>query len=277
MGKKNQTLEIRKLRQIHAFQWEFLRRNTGYRLDYDNLINQFGNWFREKGYWYEDDNWTDEEFVFFRNRVCPILTKICMKWQITEPVPPDWTFDVHGLHRCGRSVRVYIPTDCTADRAGHLWNQGPVELINNLPRPQPGEPVRSAVRWLSAKPRRKTTAKEKKDNPRFLHLKLDVTRTRAELIQQTLDSVQFHRKRYAQQLKVMERKPEKRRRLDQYEVYLKVWDLRREGLHFHQIAKRLYPVEYESYPKPNNPIIQRVTDHHSRAKQLIEGGYKELA
>jgi hypothetical protein len=276
MAKKGQTLEIQEVRQIHGFKWEFLRRNAEYRLDYDRLIDQFGNWFRDKGFWYEDQNLTNEDFVFFRNRICPILTEMCVKWQITEPVPPDWTFDAHGLHRCGPNVRVYIPTDCTPDRAGHLWNQGPVELIENLPQPQPGDPVRSPFRWLSVKPCRKTSDEET-DNPRFLHLKLDVARTQAELIQQTLDSVQFHRRKYARQLKSLKGRPQTRRRLNQYAEYLKVWDLRKSGLRLYQIAMRLYPIEYKSYPKTKNPIIQRVTDHYARAKQLIDGGYKELA
>jgi hypothetical protein len=56
-----------------------------------------------------------------------------------------------------------------------------------------------------------------------------------------------------------------------------VWDLRISGLSFPEIAQAIYPIEYLAHPKRQNPIVQRVADHYDRAKELINGGYKELA
>lgn len=105
-----------------------------------------------------------------------------------------------------------------------------------------------------------------------------------------------------------------RMRFDEYETYLKVWDLRKEKKTFRKIAKEVFPKDYKKEArkieavgkeidekerlfnklykkigidaaykkvygkesKTSNKIIQRVIDSFNAAKKLIEGGYKEI-
>jgi hypothetical protein len=62
--------------------------------------------------------------------------------------------------------------------------------------------------------------------------------------------------------------PTVRRRLDVYDVYLEVWDLRAENKTFSSIGKLVFPYDVTA--------TQRAMDSFKRAKELIEGGYKEL-
>jgi len=279
MGKRNRTLEDREVRQLRWFQWECLRRNSEYRSDYNNLIERFGDWLRRKRFWYERHSWSDRDSYFFYSKVCPVLRAICIKWQIKEPFPPDWIFDSHGEYESGPGNRVYLPTGCSADSAGSLFPQGPVERVRNRKgfHGRASEPVRNPFRWPLQEARRKTES-QWEDDPRYLQLKLDVTRPQEALLEQTLTEIRFHRRKHSKFLAkfLSKAKFKSRRRLDQYDIYLKVWDLRQKGLSFPEIAKQLYPREYGPSPDPRNPIIQRVRDHYSRADELIQGGYKEL-
>ena len=105
----------------------------------------------------------------------------------------------------------------------------------------------------------------------------DVTRSQKELLPYITKAIRLHRDKLSRTGSVSGTKTRTRRRLDQYSVYLRVWDSRQAGRTFREIAQEIYPKEYPHHPVPRNPIIQRVLDHFRRAEALIQGGYKELA
>ena len=64
-----------------------------------------------------------------------------------------------------------------------------------------------------------------------------------------------------------------------YKDYLAVWDLRQQGLTDDDIARKLWPTEYEkiggrdSTIGDKGPLIQRVYDHAKAAQKLIEESF----
>ena len=116
------------------------------------------------------------------------------------------------------------------------------------------------------------------DSNHYVSLRFDVTRPLRELVEDARRQLKHGKKNYE---RVSGKRTEKRRRLDQYRLYLQVWDLRQQVVTFDQIAQRVFPVEYEGQLQNKTraylPVVQKVKDAFSRARQLIEGGYKELA
>ncbi len=264
--------EIQKARLARSYQWEFLRRNPEYQCDYDKLLNRFGAWFEKKGFWYERNKaYEVPDSAFFYNRICPFLKEICRKWRISDPFTPDWTFDSHGEHEYAPGWRAYLPTGYTAEQAAAEWDYPPVRIEKHGKQSflvRADTPMNKQPRGREAR----------QSDVRFVWLKLDVTRPQKLLLADVLSAVRFHQRKYAHLLKRLQAAPKRRRRLDQYALYLQVWDLReRQHLSFPTIAKQIYPREYASHPKPKNPIIQRVADHYARARALVFGGYTEIA
>jgi hypothetical protein len=61
-------------------------------------------------------------------------------------------------------------------------------------------------------------------------------------------------------------------RLDKYDSYLAVWDLKQKGRTFEQVAEELS----EGLPLPDQEYHDTVQRRFKRAEVLIKGGYKEL-
>lgn len=242
MGNKTSRREVEEVLQVRVFQWEFLRRNSEYGRDYENLITRFASWFKANGFWYERNKpYSVRDFVYYNNEICPVLKEICRKWQIADPFPPDWMFDSRGLHEYAPGWWAYVPTGETAESAAHLWDYPTMQL---LPEPDSaGHQVRRLDRKSSSVKRERPT-----DSPRYFQLRLDASRPMHELLAETEKSIEIHRKKHSEFFKSL---PEQkgRRRLDQYPAYVKVWDLRAEGKSFSEIAKELYPREYSAYFK----------------------------
>ena len=308
MGKKGRLRKEKETEAVKRYQWEFLRRNSEYRHDYEAFIEEFGDWLREKGFWYHRGvSYQGEDREFFWNVVILRIRELCLKWQLYDLYPPDWQFDRLGRPQISYRPRAYLPTG-PAHRIAEHWDAFP---------PNPKESLVEKVR------RDLNTKRAQKDSWWYLNLSLDVRRPVDELLDKTRRAIQFHRRRYEDELEKLIRTLPKRRRLDKYAEYLEVWDLRGQGLTFEQIAQRVYPVEYEAehhkgnqprareayeaeynrrfeglvahgigvfdahtqlekefgldrIPRVYNPIVQRVRDHFARAKELVEGGYKEL-
>jgi hypothetical protein len=272
MRKKGVEAAYRETQQLHWFQWEFLRRNPEYRRDFESLVARFGAWFRKNGFWYERDRArSDEDVLFAYNVIFPVIGDICRKWQIAEPFSPDWQFDSRGLYEYAPGRRVSLPTGYRVESCTLLWDYGPVEAV-----PDRSDRDAFVERFRSLRPR--VVAKKpvrKSEDPKFLTLTLDVSLPQDVLIEQTLAAIRFHRRKHPE-FQTVDPTRRRRRRLDLYDVYLRVWDMRQSGSRFPRIASEIYPQEYAAYPKPRNPIVQRVMDHHRSASELIGGGYKDL-
>jgi hypothetical protein len=276
MGKKGKEREFQERRQIRWYQWEFLRRNPDYKRDYDELMAKFGPWFRKRGFWYQaqrgDAQYTRRESLFYYNKIWPALREICTKWSISDPFPPEWTFDEFGFHAYAPRRFVSLPTGYKSEDAEFLWNTGPVELVRDNRRGAFTE--RFKIQQRSAK---ESQGKLRAPDSHLLLLRVDVTRPQKELLPDILSAIRLHRDKLSRAGSPDVTTKRGRRRLDQYSVYIRAWDLRQKGRSFREIAQEIYPKEYPHHPAPRNPITQRVLDHFRRAETLIHGGYKELA
>ena len=104
---------------------------------------------------------------------------------------------------------------------------------------------------------------------RFVPYRFDVTQPLHEQLEAAKKRFGLARRRYENVFgKGRTPKSKKRRRLDLYDAYLRVWDLRLRGRPFAEIAEEVYPNEAGSQ--------QRVWEHYQRAKALIEREYKKL-
>jgi hypothetical protein len=98
----------------------------------------------------------------------------------------------------------------------------------------------------------------------FLDLRLDLTKPLYSL----RAGVEAEIKRLA--------KSATRKRLDKFDNYISVWDLRREGLSADEIVPKLWPKEYlkkggrDSHIGDKGPLIQRVYDCANAAQNLID-------
>src|SRR6185437_15263876 len=171
------TLKMPDFLLVHWYQWEFLRRNPEYQRDYGKLATKFSNWFRKNGFWYERNKaWTKRKQDFFYRRICQHLNQICLKWQITDPFPPNWSFDSLGMHEYAPGFREYLPTDCGPNTAAVLWQCGSDGLAHR------------SFRGIEKNGEKKS--------PRYLNITLDVTRPQKSILKEVLKAIQFQRKKF---------------------------------------------------------------------------------
>ena len=253
MVKKTLSQRADEARQIAWYKWEFLRRNPGYRRDYETFIQEFGSWFGEHGYWYDQtiEPWSTDDFHYFMTVIAPRAKIICQRWEIRDPISPDWKFTQSGLFYYKPGHELMLPTDCRREDVERMWDfserlMSADELVKTLPE---------------------STATRGPDY--HLHLQFDLRSPLPHLLRQAKNwigpSKRAYDRRHPQPTKLA---PAVRRRLDRYDSYLKAWDLKKSGKTFVAIGKLLFPGELTS--------PQRAMDSFKRAKELINGGYKEL-
>jgi hypothetical protein len=271
MGTKGKERNRLEHQQIRWYQWEFLRRNPDYTKDYDGFMARFGPWFKRKGFWYEFQRgyttYANRDKLFYYNEVWPALEEICAKWCISDPFPPDWKFDESGYYTYAPRRRVSLPTGFSSEDAAFIWHTDPVELAASNQRGAFAERF-----TLQRRPRKND--KPIDPDPRFLLVRLDVTRADNELVARLMSEVRLRRAEL--RVKSMAAKKPTRRRLNKYSDYISVWDSRQKGKSFPQIAQEMFPNLYSQYPSRKNPLNQRVLDYFRRANALIFGGYKDL-
>ena len=73
------------------------------------------------------------------------------------------------------------------------------------------------------------------------------------------------------------KKPKSRKRID-YDAILKVGDLKEEGLTYQQIAKRIFPRDFNNNNEKANPesAIRKVGQYYQKYRELVDGGYKDV-
>ena len=283
MGRKPRLQEEREHHEVRWYQWEFLRRNPEYQRDYESFIKKFAPWFRRKGFWYDRTvTYSAEDWKCFTQKIGPLARRISKKWQIVAPFPPRWTFDkrtgVHyykpyrrarlgekalqKLNRKGYELRLckYLPTGYSPEEAESLWT---------FPNYKKGDLPKEAEREIRRIRKRSMT---EEGRYRYPGIQFDMARSSRELLRQARNAIKVNKAKYTHFVdaskKASTTSPKRRRRLDMYDAYLEVWDLKQQRHSFRQIARRASEGQYYS--------LQTVKDHYKAARKLIRGGYKEL-
>ena len=254
MTRKPAAVNRREQNLIRWYKWEFLRRNPEYRKEHKNFMRRFGPWFRDNGAWYDrTKTWDATALRFFEETIAPEMNDIGEQWQISDPFSPDWDFEKSGLRRINSFVVVAIPTELFEGDPGKVWD---------IPRRSATQVKRREEFVKRMKARRAKVRRAEHD----LVLTLDLRRPLPRLLREAGYWIRIRKKKYD----VLHPKPVPtvRRRLDHYDLYLRVWDLRAQKRTFAAIGKVVFPNQLSA--------TQHAIDSFRRAKQLIEGGYKEL-
>ena len=257
--------------QIPWFQWEFLRRNEDYQKDYAAFEARFGEWFRENGYWWSrrGPTYSRQAWFFFCTQIAPIAKEICKRWGVSDPFDPSWIFDTAGI-RNERGSRVSMPLFTSSDDHQE-WD---LEAVDPALFPTEEEQIRELLKGVPdtiVEPTRRGT-----NDRRFIRVEIDITKPNKTSIAEVQRRIDLARRLYEAHVGPLpdpRKKP--RLRLDQYESYLKVWQLRKEGKTFEQIAREVFPREMENADQ-FSPGVDKARNHYRRASELVAGGYRQI-
>jgi hypothetical protein len=258
MPAKPKRLRVEEARLISWYKWEFLRRNAEYRRDYEGFVDEFRNWFDKHGYWYDQTvkPWGRKNFRYFATTIAPKGRIICERWEIRDPYSPDWEFTKTGAHYYKPHEEVSLPTDCSKEAAGELWD------LSNL-----------VMSWEELEHRLAEHEAARNGPPpdHQLSMAFDLRRSLPDLLQQAEERITSRKRRYDRTHPEMPKPASPvRRRLDLYETYLRIWDQRQKREKFDSIGALVFPGQSLVVAS------QRAKDGFARAEYLINGGYKEL-
>lgn len=255
MPKKSPRQEANESQLIAWYKWEFLRRNAEYGKDYKEFMREFGGWFRKHGYWYDQTKiFNREALQFFMEVIAPKAKTICERWQVIDPFSPKWDFEKSGSRRFKQYFVLSVPTDCSKEEAGRVWDLSGFLL----PEKEFHETLLKSTRL-----------KRGPQPDHELTVAFDLKHPLDRLLRRATDLIKTRKAVYDRMHPiVLEAAPTVRRRLDLYDVYLGVWDSREDHQTFAAIGERVFPGQVTA--------TQRAIYSFQRANELIEGGYKEL-
>jgi Uncharacterized conserved protein (DUF2285) len=235
------------------YRWEFLRRNEGYQADFDSFVDAHGDWFQKRGWWYDPDvKYSGQDLYHIQANIRPAELGLKMRWDIESLIPYEWSFDKSGNHELRRGVFVRVPEPFWQRRHGGVKRLAENELEV----------------WAG---RRGNSLEQLPDSvmDRCIYFYVDISFPVEYVMTKVESGIRKARHEYTKKYGPLPRHELRpRRRFDQFDDYLKVWDLRKKGMSFPKIAAQLFP-GHES-------AAERVRDHFARADQLIAGGYREL-
>lgn len=235
------------------YRWEFLRRNPQFRADYNKLMSLFGAWLKSRGPRIvpgtDRENWTTSDREYFHAKIEPAVIELCREWQISDVFPPEFSF-VETLGALDSGDHRVIP---------RTWLRV-YETENSLVEKELKE------RGFMADGTRKKIYKN------YVLLQFDLNWPMKELLRDAEESLRSAQREYKEWMRLQGTKlPKARRRFDDYDVHLEVWDLRQEGKSYSAIAKEVYGDRCSAESARN-----RVRDHFKAAKKLILGHYREI-
>ena len=224
------------------YRWEFLRRNAKYAAEVETFESSMLEWrLRNVDLHKQIYAKTDADWKVFCDSIAPEMKRISMAWKVTHPTSPTWSFS--------KTFEILI----TSDRNLKL-----------LPLPFDGSEDAWRLWDIEYEP---PAESEEEWDRRFLRDTAETCDAESES-PTTLD------------LEDLDEPRKGRRRFADFDVQLKAWDLRKDGRSVREIAKLMYPNEFEAYkkiPSSDNLLFKRVRDHINRAQRRIDGGYREIA
>ena len=220
--------------------WEFLRRNQEFQKDYAALENQFPEWIGEYG------GLISPGPSFYPEHMASAVHEISKRWWVMAPIHPSL------------SIPSQLPCDFDPPS---FYKPLEVESGSSWAVTQYGSNVRGPF-----------TAREL----RFPVFQIDIAQPLEMILAEVEFWIENSRLTYRSYIgPVPEFRRRRRARLEEYESYLKVWDLRVQGLTFEQIAFRLFPRQMKN-EDIRDAMTKRMRSQFLRAKKLIEGEYKQI-
>jgi hypothetical protein len=234
--------------QADHYRWEFLRRNPQYCDDYNEFMGRFGAWLlKRKGRWPHDEddraNWTKPEKKHYRTKVEPVLNRLRRKWQVSDLFPPEfglaeWQAEISGEGAAFPPTRIFdFPMTAKLKRMGFHSTGFTTRHYENL-----------------------------------LLIQVDLNFPMKDLMDHTRLVLGYAQKRYRKEMEARGYKLSKsRRRLEDYVLHLRIWDLKKEGKRNTEIARLVFPnLSVQS-------ALYKVRDHLKAANKLISGHYREIS
>lgn len=221
---------------IRHFRWEFLRRGRAYREDVDDLSRKFTREFPTKtAFWYLQ--------LIGRRLPEPLEKRIGAlrrKWDVSAILPYEWRFDSNGRYEYRPGFFAELPASYWQISTGYVNRMDNAEDYAYFN----GDTAIDFEEWM-----------------RELYLNLHVSV--AGPIRATLDEIEREirqaRVRFREKYSQLPRGGNKSRmRLNEYDLYLKVWDLRQERKTYRQISETLYPVLRQNSCGPLNQCVTKI-------------------
>lgn len=237
--------------QAEWYKWEFLRRNPQYRADYKKFEHTHGAWLRRKGYWYDlskRPQWTQNDEKYFYTKIAPTVVRLCIKWHVGDLHPPKWRFPRDPR---GRFVEARPSGPATGIPPELNWDYPFMKHLFELGFTGAGGNAR-----------------------RYGHLMLvefDLKWPMKDLLDFAKRVLARAQENYKAELQERGRRfPTSRRRFEDYDTHLRVWDLKQKKKSVPEIARLVFPCD-SAVSAP-----QKVRDHLKAARKLISGHYKEI-
>jgi hypothetical protein len=238
--------------KVHWYRWEFLRRNSEYRADYAAFMNRFGPWFQERCFWYEryclPAMWTARDHAYFARKIYPVIGELCRKWQVGNLFPPGWKFDRRNGARRFRKDKLYLPTGVAPELN---WDPGYTRFLLENHFTGLGGSV-----WRFSQ---------------HLLIEFDLTWPLKDMLRFANQALRRGKGSYDDELGDQGRPPDRtRRRFEDYDQHLRIWDLANQGKNVAEIVRFEFPHE-----RPDS-AMQKVRDHLKTADKLVSGRYQEI-
>jgi len=251
------TIDLSHGRMFEAalYRWEFLRRNPQYCADYKEFMHCFGAWLKRKGRrWPPSEmdraNWTKSEQRYFQAKVEPVLTRLCRKWQVSDLFPPE--FGLEEWRQADESEEegaLFPPTRISSSIEGDVPSTGELKKMGFL-----------------------GTGNIARHFKNLVLIQVDLNSPLKDLLDHTSLILKMAQKNYRTEMDARGvRLPKSRRRLEDYVLHLRIWDLKKEGKGNTEIARLVFPnLSVQS-------ALYKVRDHLRAANKLISGRYREIS
>ena len=230
------------------YRWEFLRRNPQYCKDYNEFMGCFGAWLlKRKGRWPHDEddraNWTKSEKRHFQTKIAPALNRLRRKWHVSDLFPPDFGWEDWQAIKGDEGAT--FPPDRFSD----------IRTTRELKR-------KGFMR----------TSFSTRHYEHLLLIQVDLNSPMKDLLEHTRKMLRYAQNNYRREMEARGvRLSKSRRRLEDYDLHLKTWDLKKEGKRNTEIARLVFPsLSVQS-------ALYKVRDHLKAADKLIAGHYREIS
>jgi hypothetical protein len=222
------------------YKWEFLRRNAQYAAELEMFELSTAEWCIRNGNLHKQiDPKTDTDWKVFCVTIAPEMKRISRAWKVTQPTSPTWEFS--KTHGMLITSHSRLKGLSLPFGSEDAWRVWDIEY-------------------------ERPSASEEEWHRRFMRDTAEICDVESES-PATLELEDLNEPR------------KRRRRFDDFDVQLKAWDLRHDGHSVSEIAKLIYPREFEVYrdaASSDNFLFRRVRDHISRAQKRIDGGYGQI-